>query len=128
MEPLKYPHLFAMSSLLSTPSGMLLYGPPGTGKTLLAKAIARESGAMFLTVSPSTFFSKCVGEGVNVKAELECIDIQEQIIELELDVVIVGLPAALPISDDERSPTGSLRVFLLLLTCAQVAWREREVS
>jgi ATPase family AAA domain-containing protein 1 len=60
VEPIRFPRVFASSSLLATPAGILLYGPPGTGKTLLAKAIAKESGAMFLSVTPSTFLSKYV--------------------------------------------------------------------
>ncbi|KAH8705632.1 hypothetical protein BGW36DRAFT_457050 [Talaromyces proteolyticus] len=49
--------------------GMLLYGPPGTGKTLLAKAVARESGAIMLEVSGSDIYDMYVGEGEkNVKA------------------------------------------------------------
>ena len=42
--------------------GLLLYGPPGTGKTLIAKAVANESGANFISVSGPELASKWLGE------------------------------------------------------------------
>ena len=44
------------------PAGVLLYGPPGTGKTTLANQVARETGAMFLLVSPDCVENKYQGE------------------------------------------------------------------
>src|SRR5213596_537443 len=44
------------------PRGIMLYGPPGTGKTLLAKAVATEAEANFISVRGPEFLSKWVGE------------------------------------------------------------------
>src|SRR5205809_4034379 len=59
--PLKYGKLFAQAGA-KAPKGVLLYGPPGTGKTLLAKAVACESEANFISVKGPEFLSKWVGE------------------------------------------------------------------
>jgi transitional endoplasmic reticulum ATPase len=59
--PLKYRGLFARSKA-TPPKGILLYGPPGTGKTLLAKAVANESEANFISVKGPELLSKWVGE------------------------------------------------------------------
>lgn len=59
--PLRYPEVFAKART-SPPKGILLSGPPGTGKTLLAKAVANESGANFISVKGPALMSKWVGE------------------------------------------------------------------
>jgi transitional endoplasmic reticulum ATPase len=59
--PLKYSKLFQKGDV-SAPKGILLYGPPGTGKTLIAKAVANESEANFISIKGPELISKWVGE------------------------------------------------------------------
>lgn len=59
--PLKYPERFKKIGI-RPPKGIFLYGPPGCGKTLLAKAVAHESEANFISVKGPEILSKWVGE------------------------------------------------------------------
>ncbi|ONK60022.1 uncharacterized protein A4U43_C08F13390 [Asparagus officinalis] len=55
--PLRRPELFTHGKVLSLQNGVLLCGSPGTGKTMLAKAIANDSGAVFINVRVSNLMS-----------------------------------------------------------------------
>jgi len=59
--PLKNPEVFSRMGI-RPPKGILLFGPPGCGKTLLARAVATESEANFITIKGPEVFSKWVGE------------------------------------------------------------------
>jgi transitional endoplasmic reticulum ATPase len=59
--PLRRPEVFERLGI-DPPKGVLLYGAPGTGKTLIAKAVANESGANFISVAGPEFMSKFYGE------------------------------------------------------------------
>ncbi len=59
--PMRHPELFRTLGI-EPPRGVLLHGPPGTGKTLIAKAVANEVDAHFLTVSGPEIMSKYYGE------------------------------------------------------------------
>lgn len=59
--PLKYADLFSQAGT-TPPKGILLSGPPGTGKTLVAKAVASQSEANFISVKGPALLNKYVGE------------------------------------------------------------------
>ncbi|MDD3316560.1 MAG: CDC48 family AAA ATPase [Methanosarcina sp.] len=67
--PLKSPGSYRNIGVEAS-KGVLLYGPPGTGKTLLAKAIAHESDANFITAKGSDLLSKWYGESEKRIAEV----------------------------------------------------------
>ncbi|MCQ4153483.1 MAG: AAA family ATPase, partial [Archaeoglobi archaeon] len=59
--PLKFPEKFKKFGI-KPPKGILLFGPPGTGKTLIAKAVANETEANFISVKGGELLSKWLGE------------------------------------------------------------------
>ncbi|MDD1717844.1 MAG: CDC48 family AAA ATPase, partial [Methanoregulaceae archaeon] len=58
--PLRNPELFDKLGI-EPPKGVLLYGPPGTGKTLIAKAVANEANAHFISISGPEIMDKYYG-------------------------------------------------------------------
>eukprot|EP00955_Chlamydomonas_euryale_P039480 351408-Chlamydomonas_euryale.AAC.1 len=70
--PLRHRALFAAG--LKRRSGVLLYGPPGSGKTLLAKAVATQCSASFMSVKGPELINMYVGESERqVRARLFCV-------------------------------------------------------
>ena len=59
--PIRHPELFERIGI-DPPKGVLLYGPPGTGKTLLARAVAYETDAHFISISGPEIMSKFFGQ------------------------------------------------------------------
>lgn len=110
VEPIKNPELY-QSVGVNTPSGVLLWGPPGCGKTLLAKAVAHESQANFISVRGPELLNKYVGESekavrqvfVRARASVPCV------------IFFDELDALVPHRDDSNSESSS-RVVNTLLT------------
>jgi len=67
--PLKNPSMFKRIGI-NPPKGVLLYGPPGCGKTMLARAVATESEANFISIKGPEIFSKWVGESEKAIREI----------------------------------------------------------
>ncbi|AET40600.1 putative AAA family ATPase RIX7 Ecym_6218 [Eremothecium cymbalariae DBVPG len=61
VQPIKRPELYEKVGI-SAPAGVLLWGPPGCGKTLIAKAVANESRANFISIKGPELLNKYVGE------------------------------------------------------------------
>ncbi|OAE28676.1 hypothetical protein AXG93_312s1050 [Marchantia polymorpha subsp. ruderalis] len=68
-RPIKYPEEYQAMGL-DMATGVLLYGPPGCGKTLVAKAIANEAGANFISVKGPELLNKYVGESERAVRQL----------------------------------------------------------
>ena len=67
--PLEHPELLETMHVES-PGGVLLAGPPGTGKTMLARAVATETGANFMSVKGPELLNKYIGESERAVREL----------------------------------------------------------
>ncbi|EFW23320.1 ribosome biogenesis ATPase [Coccidioides posadasii str. Silveira] len=110
VDPIKTPEIYAQVGI-SAPTGVLLWGPPGCGKTLLAKAVANESRANFISVKGPELLNKYVGESeravrqvfVRARSSIPCV------------IFFDELDALVPRRDDTLSEA-SARVVNTLLT------------
>ncbi|KAG9317681.1 P-loop containing nucleoside triphosphate hydrolase protein [Chiua virens] len=110
VQPIRRPELFSVVGIES-PCGVLMWGPPGCGKTLLAKAVANESRANFISVKGPELLNKYVGESERAvrqvfsraRASSPCV------------VFFDELDALVPRRDDSLSDS-SARVVNTLLT------------
>ncbi|NUC73039.1 CDC48 family AAA ATPase [Haloterrigena sp. SYSU A558-1] len=81
--PMRHPELFRALGI-EPPKGVLLHGPPGTGKTLIARAVANEVDAHFLTISGPEIMSKYYGE-----SEEQLREVFEEAAENEPAIVFI---------------------------------------
>ncbi|KAJ6150828.1 hypothetical protein N7470_007422 [Penicillium chermesinum] len=110
VEPIRNPDIYAKVGI-TAPTGVLLWGPPGCGKTLLAKAVANESRANFISVKGPELLNKFVGESeravrqvfVRARSSIPCV------------IFFDELDALVPRRDDSLSEA-SARVVNTLLT------------
>lgn len=110
VEPIKNPEIYAKVGI-TAPTGVLLWGPPGCGKTLLAKAVANESRANFISIKGPELLNKYVGESeravrqvfVRARSSIPCV------------IFFDELDALVPRRDDALSES-SARVVNTLLT------------
>ena len=110
VQPIKRPELYERVGI-SAPAGVLLWGPPGCGKTLLAKAVANESRANFISIKGPELLNKYVGESerairqvfTRARASVPCI------------IFFDELDALVPRRDSSMSESSS-RVVNTLLT------------
>ena len=110
VEPIARPERYAAVGI-TAPTGVLLWGPPGCGKTLLAKAVANESRANFISVKGPELLNKYVGESeravrqvfVRARSSVPCV------------IFFDELDALVPKREDSLSEASS-RVVNTLLT------------
>lgn len=110
VEPICHPEKYARVGI-TAPTGVLLWGPPGCGKTLLAKAVANESRANFISVKGPELLNKYIGESerairqvfVRARSSIPCV------------IFFDELDALVPRRDDALSES-SARVVNTLLT------------
>ncbi|MBI5859352.1 MAG: CDC48 family AAA ATPase [Nitrosarchaeum sp.] len=108
--PMKHPELFEKIGV-EAPKGVLLYGPPGTGKTLLAKAVAGETSAHFISLSGPEIMGKYYGE-----SEERIRDIFKQAEENSPSIIFIDEIDSIAPKRDEVSGEVEKRIVSQLLT------------
>ena len=109
--PLRHPELFERLGI-EPPKGVLLYGPPGCGKTLLARAVANESGAHFISISGPEVTSKWYGE-----SEKRIRDIFEDAEKNAPSIIFIDEIDAIAPKREEVTGEVERRMVSQLLTC-----------
>ncbi len=109
--PLRHPELFERLGI-EAPKGVLLYGPPGCGKTLLAKAVANESGANFISISGPEVTSKWYGE-----SEKRIRDLFDEAEKNAPTIIFIDEIDALAPKREEVTGEVERRMVSQLLTC-----------
>ncbi len=109
--PLKHPELFERLGI-EPPKGVLLYGPPGTGKTLLAKAVANESGAYFISINGPEITSKWYGE-----SEKKIRDIFKEAEENAPSIIFIDEIDAIAPKREDVTGEVERRIVAQLLAC-----------
>ncbi|EGW32138.1 uncharacterized protein SPAPADRAFT_71630 [Spathaspora passalidarum NRRL Y-27907] len=110
VQPIKKPELYLKVGI-TAPSGVLMWGPPGCGKTLLAKAVANESRANFISVKGPELLNKYVGESERAVRQV----FQRARASIPCIIFFDELDALVPRRDSSLSESSS-RVVNTLLT------------
>ncbi len=108
--PMRHPELFEKIGV-EAPKGVLLYGPPGTGKTLLAKAVAGETNAHFISLSGPEIMGKYYGE-----SEERIRDIFKQAEENSPTIIFIDELDSIAPKRDEVSGEVEKRIVSQILT------------
>ena len=108
--PMRHPELFDKIGV-EAPKGVLLYGPPGTGKTLLAKAVAGETNAHFISLSGPEIMGKHYGE-----SEERIREIFTQAEENAPSIIFIDEIDSIALKRDEVSGELEKRIVSQLLT------------
>lgn len=108
--PMRHPELFEKIGV-EAPKGVLLYGPPGTGKTLLAKAVAGETNAHFISLSGPEIMGKYYGE-----SEEKIREIFNQAEENSPSIIFIDEIDSIAPKRDEVSGEVEKRIVSQLLT------------